>query len=66
MPMVEMTEEEIRVQMNMNEIALKAVGDGAVDAYSLFRAKYKAAIESYNNPPPVDEPVADYTEEGSE
>jgi hypothetical protein len=43
---VHFSEDEIRVQANMNEIALKAAGDAAADAYVVLRAKYRAAIQS--------------------
>lgn len=40
---VTFTEEELRIQQAMNELALKTAGDQAADAYVALRAKYRAA-----------------------
>jgi len=53
---VKLTEEELRVQLSMNEVALKAAGDTAADAYVALRAKYKAAVEEANKSAPPAEP----------
>jgi ElaB/YqjD/DUF883 family membrane-anchored ribosome-binding protein len=57
---IKLTDDELRVQMSMNEIALKATGDAAADAYIALRAKYKAAVEEANKPvePKKDTPDA--------
>jgi hypothetical protein len=47
---VKFSEEELRVQHALNEIALKTAGDQSVDAYVALRAKYKAAIEEASKP----------------
>jgi hypothetical protein len=43
---VELTEEEARVALTMLEIALKATGDQAVDAYIVLRNKIRSAPET--------------------
>jgi hypothetical protein len=43
---VELTEEEARVTLTMLEIALKATGDQAVDAYLVLRNKIRSAKET--------------------
>ncbi len=50
---VELTEEEARVALTMLEIALKATGDQAVDAYIVLRNKIRSAPEA--KPPEVTE-----------
>ena len=42
---VTFTEEELKVQMAMNEVALKTAGEQAVDAYTVLRNKYREATK---------------------
>lgn len=41
---VSFTEQELRVQMAMNDAALKAIGGGAAEAFLVFNKKYSAAL----------------------
>ena len=40
---VRFTEEELRVQMSLNDVALKSVGGPAAEAYVVLDKKYKDA-----------------------
>lgn len=42
---VTFTEEELKVQMALNEVALKTAGEQAVDAYTVLRNKYREAAK---------------------
>lgn len=42
---VKFTEEELRVQMSLNDAALKSVGGPAAQAYVILDTKYKQALD---------------------
>lgn len=41
---VKFTEEELRVQMSLNDVALKSAGGPAAEAYVVLDTKYKQAL----------------------